>query len=79
MERVEAHRILTEHAPERDPRWVWLRDRCSTCHRRYPCMLRDGALVELAAGIRDRLAPEPSWLRLFHRAPSSPNTARWSS
>jgi hypothetical protein len=77
MERVEAHRILTEHAPEPDPRWLWLRDRCSHCWERYPCVLRRGALAELAAGIRDRLAPEPRWLRLFHRWPTPPNAGRW--
>jgi hypothetical protein len=63
IERPEAHRILTEHFPRRDPRWLWLRWRCDCCPERYPCLLRRGALAELAAGI-----PEPAagsrWRRL---------------
>ena len=66
-ERVEAHRILTEHLPERDHRWLWLRWRCDTCGQRYPCRMRRHALTELAAGIRDRPAPAPSWRRRIHR------------
>jgi hypothetical protein len=57
VERHGAHRILTEHAPERDPRWLWLRQRCVDCHEAYPCMLRRDALAELAAGVREH----PDW------------------
>jgi hypothetical protein len=48
MERLEAHQILTEHLAEHDRRWLWLRWRCATCGDRYPCLLRRGALAELA-------------------------------
>jgi hypothetical protein len=82
-ERVEAHRILTEHLPERDRRWLWLRWRCATCGQPYPCLLRRSALAELAAGIRDlRVPATSSWLnrfqglRRFHR-PSPMNRGRW--
>jgi hypothetical protein len=66
-ERVEAHRILTEHLPERDRRWLWLRWRCATCGQPYPCLLRRRALAELAAGIRELRVPPPSWRHRFHR------------
>jgi hypothetical protein len=74
--RYEAHRVLTEHLPVRDRRRLWLRWRCANCPERYPCLARRAALDELAAGIRDRLAPTPWWQRLFHRQPA-PNTGRW--
>ena len=75
-ERVEAHRILTEHLPERDRRWLWLRWRCATCGQSYPCALRRNALFELAAGIGELRRSAPSWLRRFHR-PAAINRGRW--
>ncbi len=81
MERVEAYRILTEHLPVHDRRWLWLRRRCEQCPERWPCLARRAALDELVAGIADRLAPRPWWQRLFHRSPvlnaARPDTGRW--
>jgi hypothetical protein len=48
MERVEAHQVLVEHLPRRDPRWLWLRYVCRACGGRHPCAERVAALDELA-------------------------------
>jgi hypothetical protein len=49
MERTEAHRVLTEHLPVPDRRWLGWRLRCADCGTRYPCATRQAALDELAA------------------------------
>ncbi len=48
MERVEAHQVLVEHLPRRDPRWLWLPYRCRACGNSHPCAKRVAALDELA-------------------------------
>jgi hypothetical protein len=75
VERYEAHRILTQHLPVRDGRWLWLRHRCRRCAAAYPCLFREGALLELAggAGAPPNTAP---WLRLINR-PGDNRGRRW--
>ncbi len=48
MDRVEARRVLTEHLPMKDWRWLSLRSRCVQCGRRYPCAVQKAALDMLA-------------------------------
>jgi hypothetical protein len=48
MYRVELHRVLVEHLPVWDWRWLFLRTKCVRCGRRFPCPLRRAAVVELA-------------------------------
>ncbi len=49
MDRVAAHRVLTQHLPVKDWRWLGFRRRCIQCGRCYPCATQKAALDVLAA------------------------------